>query len=120
MAPTPAIERLGGDPIHTARSVMYATIIRCDLRGIEPSHARGQAGRTLATALSALPGFLAFVALDAEDAAGMVAVLCIVEDRASLAAARRVTARWQQDAVGMAAGGVEELGAGAVIAQRGL
>lgn len=97
---------------------MYATIIRCDLHGIESSHARGQAGRTLATALGALPGFLAFVAVDGE--AGMVAALCIVEDRASLTAARRVTARWQQDVVGIATGGVEEIGTGAVIAQQGL
>jgi hypothetical protein len=91
---------------------MFATMIRCDLCG--------QTGRTLAKALSALPGFVAFVALDAEGEGRRAAALCIMEDRASLAAARRRIAEWHANACGTAAGGLEEVGAGAVIAQRGL
>jgi hypothetical protein len=100
---------------------MYATIIRCDLRAIASTAARGRTGRSLAVALGALPGFVAFVALDADaEAAGFVVALCIVEDRASLAAAQRLTAQWHTDTSGAAESGLEELGAGAVIAQRGL
>jgi hypothetical protein len=99
---------------------MYATIIRCDLRALASSAERGRTGRSLAAALGALPGFVAFVALEAGDEAGAVAALCIVEDRASLAAAQRRIAQWHPEASGAAEGGVEEINAGAVIAQRGL
>ena len=99
---------------------MYATIIRYDLRALASSAERGRTGRSLAAALGALPGFVAFVALEAEGEAGAVAALCIVEDRASLVAAQRRTAAWHTEAAGAAGGGVEEVGAGAVIALRGL
>src|SRR5437879_9747793 len=80
---------------HRPRSSMYATIIRSDLRALASSAERGRTGRSLAAALGALPGFVAFVALDADaEAAGFVVALCIVEDRASLAAAQRLTAAW--------------------------
>jgi hypothetical protein len=99
---------------------MFATIIRSDMRALASPAERGRTGRSLATALGALPGFVAFVALDAEGEAGAVAALCIVEDRASLAAAQHRIAQWHTETCGAAEGGVEELGAGAVIAQRGL
>jgi hypothetical protein len=99
---------------------MYATIIRCDLRALASSAERGRTGRSLAAAVGALPGFVAFVALEAEGGAGAVAALCIVEDRASLAAVRRQIAHWHTESCGAAADELEEIGAGAVIAQRGL
>ena len=72
---------------------MYATIIRCDLRALASTAERGRTGRSLAAALGVLRGFVALVALDADaEAAGIVVALCIVEDRASLAAAQRRTA----------------------------
>lgn len=99
---------------------MYATIIRSDMRALASSAERGRTGRSLAAALGALPGFVAFVALDAEGETGTVAALCIVEDWASLTAVQRRIAQWHTEACGGGAGGLEELGAGAVIAQRGL
>jgi hypothetical protein len=45
---------------------MYATILRCDLRALASADARRKSGRILTTALAAPPGFIAFVALDAE------------------------------------------------------
>ena len=50
-------------------SSMYATIIQCDMHAIASSDGRGQMERALATALGALPGFVAFVALDSDAAA---------------------------------------------------
>src|SRR5258708_39001433 len=87
---------------HRPRSTMCATIIRCDLRAIASPAERGRTGRSLAAALGALPGFVAFVALDAEGEAGTVAALCIVEDRASLVGAQRRTAEWHTETCGAA------------------
>jgi hypothetical protein len=99
---------------------MYATIVRCDLCTLESPQARGKAGRTLATVLAALPGFVACVALDADTETGSVAVLCLFEEQASMAAAGRVIAAWQHCQGGSAGSGIEPIGAGAVIAQKGL
>jgi hypothetical protein len=99
---------------------MYATIIHCDMHAIASAHARGQMGRTLATALAALPGFIAFVALDADTVTGAVAALCIFEEQTSIAPAARVIAQWQHDALGAGAAAIQHLGTGAVIAQKGL
>lgn len=99
---------------------MYATIVRCDLHTRMCAGARRQHGRALAKALAALPGFVAFVALDVDADAGMVAALCIFEEQASMAAADGVIAEWQQEHGGAAGSGMEHLGAGAVIAQKGL
>ena len=75
----------------------------------------------LATALAALPGFLACVALDAEGESGMVVVLCLVAERASNAAAERMIAAWQREQGGGAgSNAIEQLEQGAVIAQKGL
>lgn len=81
------------------------------------------AARSLVTRLSALPGFVAYVALVGEGS-GKIAALCICEDAESLAAANGLIAAW-----GAAPGGVEDAGpeagpapvrSGAVIAQWGL
>jgi hypothetical protein len=99
---------------------MYATIVHCDMRTLPTADARGQKGRTLATGLGALPGFVAFVALDAVEETGMVTALCIVENRASLEAAHRHVAQWYVDTFGASGTGVAEVRAGVVIAQKGL
>jgi len=105
---------------------MYAAIIQCDMRAIASFHERGRMGRTLATALGALPGFVAFVALNTDTntntdtSAGMVAALCIFEDLTSITAAKRVIARWHTEEIGTGGAGLVEVGAGAVIAQKGL
>jgi hypothetical protein len=99
---------------------MYATIVECDLSAFAPAAGTGYSGRTLATALSALPGFVAFVALDLEAGMGTVAALCLVEERAALEEAERVIARWQREHMDAVEGGTQRLGAGEVIAQKGL
>jgi hypothetical protein len=96
---------------------MYATIVRCDLRTITPSQARECAGRSLATRLSLLPGFVAFIALESE--AGDITAVYLVEERMGLAAAERVIAQWQGEEA-VESRGVRRLGAGEVIAQKGL
>ena len=45
---------------------MYATMVQCAMPGVASPHARGRLGRTLAAALGALPGFVAFVAFDGD------------------------------------------------------
>jgi hypothetical protein len=97
---------------------MYATIIHCDIpAGVSPAE-RSQGARTLATALGALPGFVAFVALAAD--AGAVAVLCICEDASSMAAANRLAAEWHRAHLGAIGASHTALCTGEVIAQKGL
>ncbi len=99
---------------------MYATMLQCDMRAIASAEERGRTGRTLATALAALPGFVGFVALDADADAGTVAALCIFEDRAQMAAADCAIARWQGEHPATVGIGIRRLGAGLMIAQKGL
>jgi hypothetical protein len=99
---------------------MYATILRCTLPPRTATDARWQRGRTLTTALAALPGFVACVALDAEGEPGVVVALCLVEEQANMAAAERVIAAWQHEQGGAAGTGIACIGQGAVIAQKGL
>jgi hypothetical protein len=99
---------------------MYATIVQCDMHAIASSEERGRMGRTLGTALAGLPGFVAFVALDTEGEAGTVAALCIVEERAAMAAVDHAIAQWQRDFPATVGTGIRRLGAGTVIAQKGL
>lgn len=99
---------------------MYATMIQCDMHAIASSEERGRTGRTLGTALAALPGFVAFVALDAEGEAGTVAALCIFEERAGVEGAHGVIAQWQRQYPATVGTGIRHLGAGVVIVQNGL
>jgi hypothetical protein len=99
---------------------MYATIVRCEPRNGTAALAHGQAGRTLIAALAALPGFVAFVALEMDAGAGTVTAVCLVEERAGLAEAERVIAQWQGEEGATEGRGIQRLGAGEVIAQRGL
>ena len=99
---------------------MHAAVIQCDLRMLAAPREREYAGRVLAARLGTLPGFVAFVALDAEAEAGMVTALCICESAASAGEAQRLILQWHADACGDAGIALREIGSGAVIAQRGL
>lgn len=99
---------------------MYATIVLCDVHNHTPTLAHGHSGRTLASALAALPGFVAFVTIDMNAGTGAVATLCLMEERAGLVEAERVIARWQEEQSAAVGSGVRRVGAGEVIAQWGL
>jgi hypothetical protein len=99
---------------------MYATIVRYEMHNCTAALAYGHAGRTLTAALAALPGFVAFVALEMDTAAGTVTAVCLVEERAGLAEAERVIAQWQRAQGATVGKEVRRLGAGEVIAQQGL
>jgi hypothetical protein len=97
---------------------VYATMVQCAMPGVASPHARGRLGRTLAAALGALPGFVAFVAFDGD--LGVVAALCLFEDHPSMDAAQHVIARWQRDEPGAGETEVRYLCAGEVIVQKGI
>lgn len=97
---------------------MHATIIECDMHTIASSHERGRAGRNLATFLSEIPGFVAFVALDAD--AGRVAALCIFEDPAGTEAAGRTIEAWQREHRDIVGADSRRFATGEVIVQKGL
>jgi hypothetical protein len=99
---------------------VYATIVQCEIPALASADARGRIGRALANALDALPGFVAFVALDADAETATMAALCVFEEQGSIAAAERVIAQWQHEHLGDATAAARYLGAGAVIAQKGL
>ena len=99
---------------------MYATMIQCDLGVLADADDRGRAARALTTALAALPDFVAVVAIETDAEAGGFTAVYLVEERAGLAEGERVIAQWQGEQAAMAGRGVGRLGAGEVIAQRGL
>jgi hypothetical protein len=108
-------------PIHAKEgSGMYATIVRCEMHHRSAARADGRAGRTLTTALAALPGFVAVVAIETDAEAGTATAVCLMEEHAGLAAAERVIAQWQQAHVATGKRDVQRMGAGEVIAQWGL
>jgi hypothetical protein len=101
---------------------MHATFWCATPGDAAPAHPR-LAARALVTRLSALPGFVAYVALAGEGGSAITA-LCICEDAASLAAANGLIAAWgaTQD-VGENTGreaGPALVRSGTVIAQWGL
>jgi hypothetical protein len=97
---------------------MYATMFRIDLHEICSVRERGQAGRSLATELGALRGFIAFIAFEAGE--GHIAGLWISDDLTTLDDGRRVAAQWQREHVGDSASGIQPIAIGKVIVQRGL
>jgi hypothetical protein len=70
--------------------------------------------------LAALPGFLAFIALESDLASGAVTMLCLFDRQASIAAVEGAIVQWQRGEQASAVPCIRRLGAGAVIAQRGL
>lgn len=99
---------------------MYATIIKYDMHAFATSHERGQAGRVLATLLSEIPGFVAFIAFDVDADAGRVIAVCIFEDLGAIHLAGQIIGGWQQERHGTVGTCMQRLGTGAVIAQKGL
>ena len=96
---------------------MYATIVHCELHNCTSAFAHGHTGRTLTAALAALPGFVAFVALEMDTGEGTVTAVCLMEERTGLAAAEAVIARWQGEQSATVGTGVRR---GEVIMQQGL
>ncbi len=96
---------------------MYATMFRIDLHEISSFRDRGRAGRSLATTLGALRGFVAFIALEAGD--GEIAGLCIVDDSASIDEVQGLTAQWQRENSAQTGSSNQPIAAGKVIVQRG-
>ena len=77
------------------------------------------AARALIVLLSALPGFVAYVALAGEEG-GAIAALCICEDTESLATANGLIAAWDAAQETVWEAGPAPVRSGAVIAQWGL
>jgi hypothetical protein len=97
---------------------MYASMFPINMAGCVSSHDRGQAGRSLAAALSAVPGFVAFIAIEGVDAS--VTGLCVCLDASTLDEAHRVASAWQSERVGATESSPSDLlTAGEVIVQRG-
>ena len=96
---------------------MYATILRTTFGTLVSASARE---RSLGIALAALPGFLAFIALESDPASGAVTMVCLFDRQAGCAAAECAIARWQGEAQASVGPRIRRLGAGAVMAQKGL
>ncbi len=97
---------------------MHASMFHIDLEGRASSRDRDQSGRALATVLGAVPGFVAFIALEAED--GTVGGLCIGVDAGTLEGMRQVMEAWQRERGQANVSNFQPLISGEVIVQRGL
>lgn len=96
---------------------MYGSIFHFDLGRDASPRDRWRWGLSLAEAIDAVSGFVAFIALESED--GALAGLCICVDAASLAEAGQVAEAWQRAHGGQAGSAMKALIAGEVIVQRG-
>lgn len=97
---------------------MHASIFRLDLGCARTARDRWRASRALATALDAVHGFVAFLAIEDED--GAMAGLCIYVDAAALEEIQRAAEDWQREHGGQRPPVIQPLMTGEVIAQRGL
>ena len=100
---------------------MHAALFRLDLDSSATPAERASSGRSLAAALSVLRGFVAFIAIEADD--GHAAGLCICLDAEALGEARQLAASWQRERGGQVKGASdcanEPIFTGEVIVQRG-
>lgn len=96
---------------------MHAAMFQLDLGDGAGSRERGRSVRAMAAALGTLPGFVAFLALEAED--GSVGGLCIFTDAAALERAQQHVADWQPARQPPESRGFAPLIAGQVIVQSG-
>lgn len=96
---------------------MYALMFRLDFTDNVPPGGRGRCGRSLATALEALHGFVAFIAFEAEN--GTLGGLWIGVDSATAEMARNLVDAWYPERGRTAITPFEPLMAGEVIVQRG-
>ncbi len=99
---------------------MYASVVQCDMQAVDSTLERRQLWRILASRLGALPGFVAFVALDSDAVTGRAAALCIFEDPDGAATADRAVELWHKEYPTTIGTGIQRIGAGAVIVQKGL
>ena len=97
---------------------MYATVFHSQLRALASDGERITDGRSLARALSAVAGFVAFVALEGSD--DEIVGLCICEDSASLDEAQTIATEWHKAYASPAGSGIQEVTQGRVIVQLGL
>ena len=96
---------------------LYATIGR--YAGVTASiDAVMRAGRQLAFALSAAPGFVSYAVLDAGD--GALVSVTVFDDRTSLEAADQLIVRWVAEHLAALLPCLTEVIAGEVIVQRGM
>ena len=99
------------------RVPLHATISRYD--GVTvPIDAVLPAGRRLASALSATPGFISYAVLDAGD--GVLVSVTVFDDRTSLEAADQLIVRWVAEHLAALLPCLTEVIAGEVIVQRGM
>ncbi|HET7035629.1 MAG TPA: hypothetical protein VFI42_08115 [Thermomicrobiaceae bacterium] len=96
---------------------MYTSIHRYGELSASPEDMT-HAIRELAVALSKLPGFITYLALDC--GAGACGTIAIFDDHESLALADRLAARWVSDRLGSRSLETPLLASGEIIAQRGL
>jgi hypothetical protein len=96
---------------------MHATVW-CDTTIDGASDQDARVGRALATHLSKLPGFVAYVALEVET--GGIAAVCIFEDTNSMAVANDLIAAYQGMEGAWQGAGPAPLHTGEVIVQKGL
>ena len=96
---------------------LHATICRYD--GVTGSTEDVTvAGRRLASALSAAPGFVSYALLDAGD--GMIVSVNVFEDRAGLEAGHRFMVQWVAEHLTALLPRPPQIIAGEVIVQRGM
>jgi heme-degrading monooxygenase HmoA len=96
---------------------MHASIRRYE--GVAEGHEElAQAVRRLASGLSQAPGFLSFVAVEA--GSGVLAIVSLFEDRASLEEAERVAEALIAERMAALLPGPALVTAGEIIFQRGL
>jgi hypothetical protein len=96
---------------------LYATI--CHYHAVTGSLGQvTRAGRQLASALSATPGFVSYALLDAGD--GMLVSINVFEARADLEAADQLVERWVAEHLAASLPHPPEVIVGEVIVQRGM
>ncbi len=97
---------------------MHASMFPLDLGRDTSSRDRERSGRALAAALAALHGFVAFIALEAEN--GVMAGFCICVDAVTLTNAQRLVEAWHRDQIWAAGFSLKPFVSGEVVVQRGL
>lgn len=96
---------------------MYGSMFILDMGVDKSSRDRWRGALSLATTLSTVDGFVAFLVLETED--DSVAGFCICNDASSMEAVRQVAEGWQHEHYGQASSDLQALVTGEVIVQQG-
>jgi hypothetical protein len=96
---------------------MYATVRHHD-RATTPTDELVADGRRLASTVGRIPGFVAYVLLDAGE--GLLISISVFEDEAGLADADRIVERWNAAPDREPSTSVSPVRTGEVIVQRGM